>query len=68
MSDEQYSSHEESIALCNKLINQLKDDQNRMKQCIHGDLLKTYEKATEKAINEVERIRRDLKRIQSMQQ
>lgn len=64
MNPEQYSSYEESLALCNKLIDQLKDDCAQMRRCVHGDLLKAYERATERAISEVERVKKDLRSIQ----
>lgn len=68
MDPQQYSAYLESIALCKKLINQLREDRAEMRRCMQGDMLKAYEKATDKAIDEVEKIQKDLRRIQSMQQ
>ena len=68
MDPQQYQYFTQSIQLCNKLINQLENDRDSARRCFTGDMLTSYRKSTEKALQEIRKVRSALYAAQSLQQ
>lgn len=68
MDPQQYNYYSESIMLCNKLINQLENDRDSAQLCFKGEMLTAYRKSTDKALQQIRRVRTLLQSVQAAQQ
>ena len=67
MDPRQYNYYNESISLCNRLINQLENDKDSAALCFKGEMLSKYKRNTELALAEARRVRAMLQSVQAMQ-
>ena len=68
MDSNQVQNYTEAVRLCNKLLSQLSQDRESAQECFHGEILKSYQEATDKAKEKTTEILNRLHSIQSMQQ
>lgn len=63
MADELEQCQSEALALCNKLISELKRNQEEAGTFFGGEIHKAYVTSTEKAINSTQNIKNRLKKL-----
>ncbi len=68
MDPRQISAYNESVDYCKRLIDMLERDKDRVKECMNGEPLEAYLKATEEAIRRVKAVRTSLDSLQRLQQ
>ena len=63
MDMEQQKDFSESLRLCDKLLKETEENEERIKECLNGELLKAYLYANDMAEQEIKKIHRSLQTI-----